>query len=560
MSTQAAAKGTLGATPLSKLLIYVLDRRLTGTLVLEDAAQQRSAISFRSGAPTKVKLSEPRRLLSEILVTRHGLEVETAASTFEAARAAGKLHGTLLVEKGVVPAATIAEALVEQLAQKLDWLAELPPETVYGYYEQDFLGGYAGSGVEADPLGLVWRVVRKQATPSVVAPVLERLGGRELRLHPKSRVGRFGFGPKERGVVDVLRMKPQPLGDLVASGLLPPAEVQALLYALVLTRHLDLGPGAGRPVGIEPTGPVATGESAERFSHRPPPGVPAAEPAPSPAAPLVAPSLAPPSADAAAFRGEVKELAERIEKMSYFEILAVEPSAPSAAVQAAFFQLAKKWHPDRLAAEFGDLREATMKIFARMTEAHQVLSNEERRREYEKMSKDGEKEAEEQEVVQRVLRAATAFQKAEVLVRRGSLAEAEEQAAIAAESDPEQAEYAALHADLLSQRAERAQSGNYADVLKMVNDAKKRQPDNLRVRLYRARVLRRSGDIDGAYREFRAIVEKDANNVEAAREVRLHEMRRGKTRTTDPHKQGTSADAKNSGKDLGQLFGKLFKR
>jgi hypothetical protein len=87
-------------------------------------------------------------------------------------------------------------------------------------------------------------------------------------------------------------------------------------------------------------------------------------------------------------------------------------------------------------------------------------------------------------------------------------------------------------------------------------------------------VLKRSGDADAAHREFRSIVEQDAHNVEAAREVRLHEMRHGK-RNSDPKKltpsdgRTTSPKQTGSGKQTGKgkpgaaeagLFGKLFKR
>jgi tetratricopeptide (TPR) repeat protein len=221
------------------------------------------------------------------------------------------------------------------------------------------------------------------------------------------------------------------------------------------------------------------------------------------------------------------------------------------------------------------VKDLAVRVFARMTEAHQTLSNENERREYDRLLGTGGKNAE-QEEVQRVLRAVTAFQKAEVLVKRGNLAEAEKQAELAVQSDPEQAEYVALYADILSQSPERQKTNNFSDVLKMVNEARKRQQDNMKIRLYRARVLSRSGDLDGAYREYRNIAERDANNVEAAREVRLYEMRRGK-KTTDPRKSVSPGDprrpqaranersAKSDNKgalnqDIGEIFGKLFKR
>jgi len=101
--------------------------------------------------------------------------------------------------------------------------------------------------------------------------------------------------------------------------------------------------------------------------------------------------------------------------------------------------------------------------------------------------------------------------------------------------------------------------------VKIVTEAKKRQPNNQRIWLYRARILKRSGDANAAYQEFRAVVEKDVNNVEAAREVRLHQMRKG-GKTTDPHKKDASGksdkkdEGKGAGKDIGAMFGKFFKR
>jgi curved DNA-binding protein CbpA len=578
------AKGTLGGTPIANLLVYALDRRLSGTLVIEDPQKQKSAISFRRGIPSKVKLGPLVAALSELAVAAGVLDEARADATFEQSRAEGRLHGDVLESEGLVEPSALTELLVEQIAKKVEWLCGLSPESLFGYYDgQDFLQAYGGQNeLPVDPLHVIWRAVRIQASAAVVDATLARLGGREARLHPRSRVNRFGFSPRERGIVDVLRAKPQPLPTLVQTGLLPERELKKVLYALVVTRHLDLGSGA-LPIGIEVTS-ILPGSAMSV-----PPGMSTGVPSP-PAAAAFAPKAALPvekpapaaaplpqkaSPEMEAMRREIRERAERVGSQNYYQILGVAQDAPTGTIQSAFFQLAKQWHPDRLGPELNDLRDLAMRVFARMSEAHQVLSNDEQRKEYERLMREGGAAPDEQEMVQRVLRAATAFQKAEVLARRGNLAEAEKYAQIAVENDGDQAEYVALYADLLSQKPERAQSGNYEDVLKMVNDARRTQPDNLKVRLYRARVLKRSGDLEAAHREFRSIVEHDAHNVEAAREVRLHEMRRG-GRGTDPKKStdgkntgnkttGTSNKTTGTGKrkepppDPG-LFGKLFKR
>lgn len=566
------ATGSLGATPIANLLVYALDRRLTGTLVIEDPHQQKSAIAFRHGVPAKVKLGELVAPLSELVVESGAVDGASAAATFEASRVEGHLHGETLVAGGFLEPGALTELLAEQVARKIEWLSGLPPESLYGYYDgQDFLQAYAGEeSVVVEPLAIIWRVVRIQADAAAVDATLARLGGRDARLHARSRVSRFGFTPRERGIVDVLRAKPQPVPILVHTGLLPERELKKVLYTLVITRHLDLGSGA-LPIGLDTPSisPPSAAEGAPRVRGTPPAGVAAPAKVVTPnAAPAVAakPAAASPkSAETNTFRQEIRERSERIGALNYYQILGVPEDAPSSAIQSAFFQLAKQWHPDRLSSELHDLRDIAMRVFARMSEAHQVLTNDEQRKEYERLMREGGAALDEQDMVQRVLRAATAFQKAEVLARRGNLAEAEKHAELAVENDPEQAEYRALYADLLSQKPERTQSGNFEDVLKMVNDARRTQPDNLKVRLYRARVLKRSGDVDAAHREFRSIVEQDAHNVEAAREVRLHEMRRG-SRATDPKKppdgRRTSTKPTAKGKPGGDagLFGKLFKR
>jgi len=255
MAAQATATGTLGGTPVAHLLIYILDRGLSGTLVIEDPTGKKSALLVRGGSPVKVRLPEPLAWLSEVLVERGVLDPATARTTFEAAQAAGRLHGAQLLAEGAVLAGALGEALDEQLARKTEWLCQLPPACVYGFYEgQDFLAAYGAPDTQApDPLAIVWRALRAGATPALVNATLGRLGDRDVRLHPSSRPGRFGFDARERGVVDVLRAKPQSLGALVSSGLLPELPIKRLLYALVLTRHVDLGTGA-QPVGVAAPG------------------------------------------------------------------------------------------------------------------------------------------------------------------------------------------------------------------------------------------------------------------------------------------------------------------
>ena len=56
---KATASGTLESTPLANLLVYALDKRLTGTMIFEPPGGGRSAVFFNEGAPAKAKTADP---------------------------------------------------------------------------------------------------------------------------------------------------------------------------------------------------------------------------------------------------------------------------------------------------------------------------------------------------------------------------------------------------------------------------------------------------------------------------------------------------------------------
>src|SRR5690606_35878362 len=112
---------------------------------------------------------------------------------------------------------------------------------------------------------------------------------------------------------------------------------------------------------------------------------------------------------------------------------------------------------------------------------------------YDKLRADGGGSEEEQRKVQEVLRAASAFQKAEVLAKREDWEQAVKLAEQAYRGDPEQAEYGALYAWIAARQPDRAQNGMYDDLIEILHRAVKQQRNNIRVRLYRASVLKLAG-------------------------------------------------------------------
>jgi curved DNA-binding protein CbpA len=342
-----------------------------------------------------------------------------------------------------------------------------------------------------------------------------------------------------------------------------------------VTRQLELGQPDLLPLGSsEPPssskvsalpGPPTHGTQV--FRSMSPPGVRASPaPAASPSASRVM-TAAPPSGDPEirAFKAEI-ETKLALRDGSYYELLGVPETATSAEIQDSYLKLAKKWHPDRLGAEFDDVREAVTRIFARMSEAQQTLSDVAKRRDYDNRGHRAASDAEEAEHVHRVLRAATAFQRAEILLKRNALAQAEEEARSALADDPSQPEYRALLAWLEAQKPGADVNAAIAVLDKVISAL----PNDVRSRWYRGQLYKRSGRDNRAVRDFRAIVEQDARHVDAQREIRLYEMRhtgnsrppsdRPSVAPPDRSSKVPPEDKSKSGSGASGLFSRLFKR
>jgi curved DNA-binding protein CbpA len=453
----------------------------------------------------------------------------------------------VLLGWGVVDEPRLQALLGEQLARRVEHLAGLPAETHYGYYDgADFLQRAGRPDLPPAPQSLVWRAIKHGAEEARVTEVLARVEGAPLRFVADAPLAGFELEASEQAVVDVLAAKPQLAAELVARQLVDPARTRRLIYLFAVLRYFDTG-ASGRPVGAVRASVMPTRSS-------PLPMAPAPIPIPAPAAP----SSPPPDDD---FRRQLRARAEAT-RDSYYDLLGVPPDAPAPAIASAYFQLAKRWHPDRLGPEYADVRELATKIFARMSEAHQMLSDPERRKQYDVLVKTGEGAAEEQEQVQRVLRAATSFQKAQVLLRRNNLPAAEEAARAALADAPDQADHIAIVAWIDASKPNADQQA----ALKELNRAARMEQANLRVRWFRGQVLKRLGKARQALEDFRFIVENDSRHVDAQREIRLYEMRRaqgggatsdappGGSRGSDSPRRSTAPPEK--GGILGRLFNK----
>jgi tetratricopeptide (TPR) repeat protein len=563
-----SGSGTLVKTPLLHLLVYVHDRKLTGTAEFVTSDKKGTAsIRFVVGEPAKVRTNAAGGYLGAVLRDLGFLTArqhQDSLSELQAAKATGPaLHGQILLERNMIDRRQLETGLKEQVRRKLCMIAALPSDTMYGFYDSfDGLRSWGGEADQGyDPLPMLAGVLAASPPLDHVAAGLAKIGSAELRLARNADIGRYALDATGLAVIDLLRARPCRIAELLAAHIADDRAVQLATYLLLVGKQVEVlradasrasmppGPSSGRVQAAASDAPHTTG------SH----SLPAQRAASSPSgrmAVVLPPAPATLSPELSARWQEIVDRAGTIDRSDYFMMLDVARDATKEDIEGAFFQLAKTWHPDRLPGELGPVRDACSRVFSRMSEAHATLSDEEKRKHYMTLLADGSGSPETQATVAKVIEAATDFQKAEVCFKRNDLAQAELWCRKAAAGDPTQASYHALLAWLTAMKPESQSPERTLESIKVLDAAVKQSERYEQAYVWRGLLYKRLGKDDLAMRDFKRAVELNPKNIDAAREVRLFTMRT--SRASMPAVRLSDAPGKGEG-DKG-LLGRLFKK
>ena len=177
-----------------------------------------------------------------------------------------------------------------------------------------------------------------------------------------------------------------------------------------------------------------------------------------------------------------------------------------------------------------------------MSEAHTTLGDDEQRARYMKLLSEGSGSPEMQDAVAKVIEAAQNFQKAEVYFKRNDLAQAEVYCRHAHEPDATQPDYLAMLAWLLASKPENQSPEKALECIKMLDRAASMGEGRCeKAYFWRGMLYKRIGKVDQAAKDFRRAVDLNPRNIDAAREVRLHNMRGGRSSTPPPPRRQPDA-------------------
>ncbi|MFI5289868.1 MAG: DnaJ domain-containing protein, partial [Polyangia bacterium] len=467
----------------------------------------------------------------------------------------GMRYGAWLVEKQLVSVEHMRLALKAQVRRKLHRLFFLNE----GQFS--FQAGPHQEGMEHDeplrvhPARAIYQGVRSAWNADRLKQALFLLDGRAIKCTLDSdAIARYGVGTEDGRVAELLRKGYWTLPDLVSASGLPLQPVHALVYTLYVTDALEIRnadevprlrrraesgssplPGAPPAAPLEPSGarPLPPRESSGARPLPPPLEPSGARPLPpresSGARPL-------PPGDPASLRAQVEAKARTVESENLFAVLELPESAGRDQVKQAYFDAAKRYHPDRLASlGLEALRPEVEKIFRRVSEAYSTLFDDAKREAYRKTLASPEAAPTEAHLkAMKLLEAEMAFKRGEVHLRKNDFPAAIRELEQAVAGNPQEGEHLAW----LTWAKVCARELTWADAKPRLVEATRLSPRCARAFYFLGLCYKEDQDIDRAYNMFGKAHELDARLLDAEREMRLINMRREKTGTKGGSKGG----------------------
>ena len=544
------------------LRIYVQGARAGATgLFFFDLEDRTATIYMRRGNPESAESTHASDAIGPFLVAQRLATAEQVARAEKEALKYGNDVLAALFTLGAVNPGLVFPALAQRAADILlhAYLAprgsfrfealELPPSKVV-------------------PLGNRWgllaEVVRRVPLPELKARLLD------VRERPVVRRGAGDALPDLRLTAQETRAVSyfdgtRSLAHLAQSNA---GEMDTILRVALLLRELEAisfpdvqlrGPPPAPPPRPEavtipspPPAPRPTPPPAAAPQPPPPRPVPAAAAAPprkptgstpvTPRAPLtpaltpsglaslpqadpprISPVAPPPAArkPTQTLAAELRELqarAEKLRKENHFKVLGIPESADAAMVKAAYFKLAKQYHPDTVPPDApAELARAKAEIFAAIGEANRVLADDASRARYrETLAEGGPADVD----VQSVLQAEETFNRGTSLVRARRFAEAVKTFDDAIAANPKEGEFYAWrgYARFFTLQDKKVAM---VEALRDLNQSLRLNDRCAPAHYFIGQVYKLTGDAVTALKHFKRCVVLDPQHTNAQREIRI---------------------------------------
>ena len=469
-------RGDLSTLSAPRVLWEPMRDRKSGLIHFQHGKRHKELLLER-GVPRAVRSNLAKETLGRRLFDAGHIDERAYQEAQRRSRASGQPQGALLVKLGAIGQVQLDRALGEQARDKLlDLLSWIEGET---WFVEGSGGSRRGSKVE----GWTPRQVIIQGAGVIHPSVLDReLGpyhGSDVSPDAEALKGEE-LGGAAQALLQALRSEKR-----VSSLLRDHASILYAMWLVGCVTFTEAAKGAGAATAL------ASGESAG-----------------------VAETLT--------------QLKRKQRKQNHFEVLGLSTKATTADSREAFVELAKRYHPDKLGGASAELQALASEVFARISQAHEVLSNPEQLRNYLDQLSKGSSSKESKAAVTKILSAEQQFQKAEDLVKRRQYSDAIDALNWALKLDPQEGEFYALMGwARFLQNPEDASVRREAQ--EQIQKATSLAPNSPSGYYYLAKLHKACEEPTRAERMFRKVLELRPTHVEATQELRLIEMRKSKS-------------------------------
>lgn len=290
------AGGVLSEKPLAHLLVYALDRQLTGTFELDDDPDQYALIVVAGGMIPRVWTSEPVDYLGHVLYESGALDAAKLATSLAEIATTKELHGQALLAKHIINLDQLAGALRQQRLRKLHHVFSFRPAARFKYYtEVDLIGERPHDVEPVDPLPSIWRGIAAHPMAEQAHAAVAALGTRAIRLSGALDV--TPFRAEERVLLESLRHWPATLAEIALSPGVDARVAEMIVDFLLITKQAEVAEAGAAPIGrVElPGGRVSFAPTRPIWAEEPISQRPSAPPSPRLSAPPSSRVSAPPS-------------------------------------------------------------------------------------------------------------------------------------------------------------------------------------------------------------------------------------------------------------------------
>jgi len=471
-------EGPLSQRPTAAVMVQLLREKATGILTVAHDTSKR-AITFQQGMVRFAQSNVRAETIGAAQIAA-GLIKQTS---FDRAVAVAKQQNIALHEALAAARVLTPEQLRVALKQQTGDVCVAALGMLVGTYRFEQKPVEAVTGVpdmRTSPVALVLEAAKRLGNPAAAKPWLEDRASEKLNRSPELERETFAlktFWPGE--AVTPVATGGRSIGEILAR--VKPAELPLLQY--LCTGGLLTTPSSA-PKGQAPA-PTVDDDKGKTFT-----------------------------AQEQAARAALFAERDRLEDSSHYQVLGVPQTASAADVKAAWLAAAKRFHSDAFSGlDLGSARRIAENLFTRVNEANSVLSDANRRAEYDVYLDRREKGLPTD--VGAILRAEGVFQRGEILFKSGRWEDAEGQFREAISLNHTEAEFHAFLGMAMFRR-----SGKPEEALPHVQKALEMDPRLHSGTVFLSQIYQAQGEVERAKSLLRKAIEKDPDFAEAKDELR----------------------------------------